>query len=107
MPTTTAPWVARRPPVVRRSGFCTALPGIVAVGDQPREVIKRAGIPVTDFGFTTDATVTTAAPTFTDFENFSVFKPADHHEKSVTTMLDQVVAWGGAMKTLRAGSRRG
>ena len=37
----------------------------------------------------------------TDFENFSVFKPADHHEKSVATMLDQVVAWGGAMKTLR------
>lgn len=38
---------------------------------------------------------------FTDFENFSVFKPAAHHEKSVTAMLDQLVAWGGAMKTLR------
>lgn len=38
---------------------------------------------------------------FTDFENFSVFKPAAHHEKSVTAMLDQVVAWGGALKTLR------
>ncbi len=38
---------------------------------------------------------------FTDFENFSVFKPADHHGASVSTMLDQVVAWGGALKTHR------
>ena len=34
--------------------------------------------------------------------NFSAFKPAPHHEKSVHAMLDQVVAWGGALKTLRA-----
>ena len=39
---------------------------------------------------------------FTDFENFSVFKPAAQHEKSVNTMLDQVIAWGTALKTLRA-----
>jgi NAD(P)H-dependent FMN reductase len=38
---------------------------------------------------------------FTDFENFTVFKPASMHEKSVNAMLDQVVAWGGALKTLR------
>ncbi|MFD0713280.1 NADPH-dependent FMN reductase [Paenibacillus sp. GCM10027626] len=38
---------------------------------------------------------------FTDFENFSVFKPAQHHEGSVTAMLDQVIAWGGALKSLR------
>jgi NAD(P)H-dependent FMN reductase len=37
----------------------------------------------------------------TDFENFNVFKPAEHHEKSVNTMLDQLVAWTGALKTLR------
>ncbi len=37
----------------------------------------------------------------TDFENFSDFKPAPHHEKSVNAMLDQVIAWGGALKTLR------
>jgi hypothetical protein len=29
---------------------------------------------------------------FTDFENFSVFKPAAVHEKHVHTMLDQVIA---------------
>jgi NAD(P)H-dependent FMN reductase len=38
---------------------------------------------------------------FTDFENFSTFKPAPKHEKSVTAMLDQVIAWGGALKALR------
>ena len=38
---------------------------------------------------------------FTDFENFSVFKPAPQHEKSVNDMLDQVIAWGSALLTLR------
>jgi NAD(P)H-dependent FMN reductase len=38
---------------------------------------------------------------FTDFENFSVFKPDARHEKSVNEMFDQVIAWGGALKTLR------
>src|SRR5437016_13872548 len=38
---------------------------------------------------------------FTDFEHFSVFKPAPQHEKSVHAMFDQVIAWGGALKTLR------
>lgn len=38
---------------------------------------------------------------FTDFENFSEFKPADHHQKSVGQMLDQLVAWSGALKPLR------
>ncbi|WP_438016678.1 NAD(P)H-dependent oxidoreductase [Sorangium sp. So ce315] len=39
---------------------------------------------------------------FDDFEHFSVFKPNPRHEKSVGNMLDQLLAWGGAMKTLRA-----
>ena len=38
---------------------------------------------------------------FTDFENFSVFKPAAHHEQAVNAMFDQVIAWGGALRTLR------
>ncbi|HET8948304.1 MAG TPA: NAD(P)H-dependent oxidoreductase [Candidatus Polarisedimenticolia bacterium] len=38
---------------------------------------------------------------FTDFENFSVFKPGPQQEKAVNTMLDQVIAWGTALKTLR------
>ncbi len=38
---------------------------------------------------------------FTDFENFSVFKPAELHLTNVNAMLDQLVAWSGALKTLR------
>ena len=38
---------------------------------------------------------------FTDFENFSLFKPAPQHEKSVDAMFDQVIAWGSVLKTLR------
>ncbi|MDF2682370.1 MAG: NADPH-dependent reductase [Brevibacillus sp.] len=38
---------------------------------------------------------------FTDFENFSVFKPSDLHQTNVHAMLDQVIAWSGALKTLR------
>jgi NAD(P)H-dependent FMN reductase len=38
---------------------------------------------------------------FTDFENYSVFKPDPRHEKSVNAVFDQVIAWGGALQTLR------
>jgi len=38
---------------------------------------------------------------YTDFENFSVLKPNAMHEAALTTQLDQLVAWGGAMKKLR------
>jgi NAD(P)H-dependent FMN reductase len=38
----------------------------------------------------------------TDFENFTTFKPDARHEASVKSMLDQLVAWSGAMRTLRA-----
>jgi NAD(P)H-dependent FMN reductase len=38
---------------------------------------------------------------FTDFENYTKFKPAAYHEKSLTQMLDQLIAWSGALKALR------
>ncbi len=38
---------------------------------------------------------------FTDFENYTTFKPAELHLTNVNAMLDQVVAWSGALKTLR------
>ncbi len=38
---------------------------------------------------------------FTDFENFRAFRPDPSKEGSVRTMLDQLVAWGNALKTLR------
>jgi NAD(P)H-dependent FMN reductase len=39
---------------------------------------------------------------FTDFENMTSFKPNVRHEKDVHEMLDQVIAWSGALKSLRA-----
>jgi len=36
-----------------------------------------------------------------DFENYTAFKPTAGKEKSVTTMLDQLVAWGRALKSVR------
>jgi NAD(P)H-dependent FMN reductase len=38
---------------------------------------------------------------FTDFENFSVFKPHPRNEESVNDMLEQLIAWGSALKTMR------
>jgi NAD(P)H-dependent FMN reductase len=38
---------------------------------------------------------------FTDFENGTQFKPQTLHLDNVSTMLDEVVAWSGALKTLR------
>ena len=38
---------------------------------------------------------------YTDFENFSTFKPAGHHEKTLNTVIDQVIRWGAAFKTMR------
>ena len=37
----------------------------------------------------------------TDFDNFATFQPDPRHEPEVHTMLDQVVAWGGALRSLR------
>ena len=39
---------------------------------------------------------------YTDFENFSTFKPSAVNETALTAMLDQLVAWGGALKTMRS-----
>ena len=39
----------------------------------------------------------------TDFENFSSFRPAAHHARSFGTLLDQWLAWAGALRTVRQG----
>jgi NAD(P)H-dependent FMN reductase len=49
-----------------------------------------------------DVRAQVALSLFTDFENFSTFKPAPMHEKSLSAMLDQVVAWGSALKIVRS-----
>jgi NAD(P)H-dependent FMN reductase len=38
---------------------------------------------------------------FADFENYSVFKPDERHLAVLNTMLDEVVSWGTALKTVR------
>ncbi len=37
----------------------------------------------------------------TDFENYSIFKPAPSHEKKLSAMLNQLINWGQAMKQVR------
>jgi len=43
---------------------------------------------------------------YSDFENFTVLRPGPKHERTVNAMLDQVIAWGGALKTVRRGSEQ-
>jgi NAD(P)H-dependent FMN reductase len=38
---------------------------------------------------------------FTDFENSTVFTPAAIQEKNLTVLLDHVIAWSDALRTLR------
>ncbi|GAB2917862.1 NADPH-dependent FMN reductase [Nonomuraea fastidiosa] len=37
----------------------------------------------------------------TDFENFTDFRPAPQHEERLNLMLDQLLAWGSALQSLR------
>ena len=39
---------------------------------------------------------------FNDFENYTVFKPGPSREAEVNRVFDEVVAWGNALKPLRA-----
>ena len=39
---------------------------------------------------------------FTDWQEMKTFKPTERAAKAVTPMLDQLLAWAGALKTLRA-----
>jgi NAD(P)H-dependent FMN reductase len=49
-----------------------------------------------------DVTAQVALSLFTDFENFSVFRPDPRHEASLHEVLDQVIAWSGALASLRS-----
>ena len=43
---------------------------------------------------------------FHDFENFSTFKPGERRESELKTVLDQVVAWSEALKSVRGKEMR-
>lgn len=49
-----------------------------------------------------DVRAQVALSLFTDFENFSTFKPADIQRDTLNTTLDQVIAWANALAPLRA-----
>jgi NAD(P)H-dependent FMN reductase len=38
----------------------------------------------------------------TDFENFTTFNPDPRNNQEDDTLLSQVIAWGGALKTVRS-----
>lgn len=42
-----------------------------------------------------------ALPFATEFENYTVFTPSDDAEEALKPLLDQLVAWSTALKTLR------
>ena len=48
-----------------------------------------------------DVRVHPALSLFTDFENYSEFKPKEVQADSVNQMLDQLVPWATALKTIR------
>jgi NAD(P)H-dependent FMN reductase len=41
---------------------------------------------------------------FTDFQDFAAFAPHPSQAQRLSTMLDQLVAWGGALRAMRAGA---
>ena len=41
-------------------------------------------------------------PLATDFENYSTFRPRPERSEQLATLLDQLVAWSRALKTLRS-----
>ncbi len=48
-----------------------------------------------------DVRAQVALSMYTDFENYTTFKPHEKHDKTVHLMADEVIAWGGALKALR------
>lgn len=39
---------------------------------------------------------------FSDFENYTTFKPNPQHETNLNTLLDQLLSWGAALKGVRS-----
>ena len=52
-----------------------------------------------------DVTAQVMLSLFTDFENMSVFRPHTRHEAALHSMLDELIAWAGALKPLRSAKK--
>jgi NAD(P)H-dependent FMN reductase len=48
-----------------------------------------------------DVRAQVALSLFTDFENFSTFKPGAHQEPTVNAMLDDLIPWARALQAMR------
>ena len=48
-----------------------------------------------------DVRAQVALSLFTDFTDFTDFTPATHQAQAIGTVLEQVVAWSGALAALR------
>lgn len=49
-----------------------------------------------------DVRAQVALSLLTDFREYREFTPAAHHEQSLSTLLDQVVTWSQALRTVRS-----
>ena len=54
-----------------------------------------------------DVRAQVALSLYTDFENFSTFKPRPQQDAAVNAMLDDLIAWGQALQSLRVQSTKG
>jgi NAD(P)H-dependent FMN reductase len=54
-----------------------------------------------------DVRAQVALSLYTDFENFSTLKPGPQQQAAVNAMLDDLVAWGQALQTMRTRSTKG
>ena len=48
-----------------------------------------------------DVRAQVALPLATEFVNYRAFVPTEAAEQNLQTLFDQVIAWAGALKTLR------
>jgi NAD(P)H-dependent FMN reductase len=44
---------------------------------------------------------------FTDFENYTVFKPQPRHETELSALLGELIGWGSALRVLRPAAAAG
>ena len=54
-----------------------------------------------------DVRAQVALSLYTDFENFTVFKPEPNQEKAVSGMLDDLIPWGRALRSMRLQAAEG
>lgn len=54
-----------------------------------------------------DVRAQVALSLYTDFENFTTFKPGPQQEAAVNAMLDDLIPWGQALQTLRTRNTKG